>query len=332
MRKLDVVEFLKGYSIFTIIIFHFLQTLALPSPFDQLISFGGTGVHLFVLLSGFGLYFSYLHKPLPYAVYLQKRVSKIYIPYILVVIIAALISVFIPLYENSWYALGGHVLLYKMFDENIIASYGYPLWFVSMILQFYVVFYLLIFLLKKTDKVAFIILCTASSILWMALVLYIGEASARTWNSFFLRYVWEFGLGMVIAATFTESNYELPVRIKPAYLFIIGILNCALYAFLALEAGALGRMANDIPALTGYAVLAVWIFSLNIRPVNAFLIFSGRISFSLYLLHYSILYVALFLENTIPLSVILIAAFVATYIAAVYYDRAITRLYALLKV
>ncbi len=332
MKKLEIIEFLKGYSIFTIIIYHYLQAAALPSPFDQLISFGGTGVHMFVLLSGFGLYLSYLHKPLPYLTYLRKRVSKIYIPYILVVLISAFISLFLPLFENSWYALGGHIFLYKMFDESIVTSYGYPLWFISMILQFYIAFYALVFIKRRLTKISFMAFCMILSIAWMSLVISIGESTSRVWNSFFLRYVWEFALGMVIAAIFIERHQNFPFQIKRIYIFLIGIAGCALYAFMALEAGSIGKMLNDFPALAGYGFIAIWIFLIDLRVVKRFFVFSGKISYALYLLHYVILYLLLPLNVVFPEIILIPAALALTYATATYYTQLMARMYATLKV
>lgn len=331
-KRLDIIEFLKGYSIFTIILYHYLQAAKLPAPYDQLISFGGTGVHLFVLLSGFGLYLSYMQNPLPYPAYLKKRVSKIYIPYIIVVFISAFLSLFVPLFENSWYALGGHVFLYKMFDESIVASYGYPLWFISMILQFYIAFYAIVLVSQSINQRLFLVVCAIASIAWMAAVISIGEASSRVWNSFFLRYLWEFALGMVIARLFAEHNGQLPFKIRSVYILLIGIASCFLYAFLALKGGNIGRMLNDFPALIGYGAISLWIYTLNVKPIKDFFIFSGKISFALYLLHYMILYVALLMRPTLSETMILVAAIGITYGLAFFYNQAVTQLYRFLKV
>jgi peptidoglycan/LPS O-acetylase OafA/YrhL len=332
MKRLEIVEFLKGYAIFTIIIFHYLQALKLPSPFSEFIFFGGTGVHLFVLLSGFGLYLSYLTKPLTYPSYIKKRLSKIYIPYIIVVFLSALLSLFLPLYENSLYAFGGHVLLYKMFDETIMGSYGYPLWFISMILQFYIVFYVIAFIAKRSGNVKFLILCTALSMAWIALVLLIGKEKERVWNSFFLRYLWEFALGMVIASRFITNNYKLNFTLKPVYYLIIGILNCALYAFLALKGGELGKMTNDIPALIGYSSIAIWVYLLNINVINKFFTFTGRISFSLYLLHILIMHLSLLFLDMLAVVGVLIFSLILTYLISNYYQKAINGLYKSMKI
>lgn len=325
MNRLDIVEFLKGYSIFTIIVFHYLQTVHLTSPFDKLIFFGGTGVHLFVLLSGFGLYISYASKPLPYPLYLKKRLSKIYIPYIIVILISAALALFIPIYDTSLYALGGHVFLYKMFDERIVGSYGYPLWFVSMILQFYLVFYVLVFFTRAVSLKTFLMLSLFASIAWIAFIIGIDREMERVWNSFFLRYLWEFALGMVLADYFMKNDFRLHFNLKPFYLLWAGVINCALYAFLALKGGSIGAMINDIPALIGYASVAVWIYLLSIRPLNNFFIFAGNISFALYLLHTVVLLLFLYFANAYPVT--LAIALLTTFAVSVVYTRFINRLY-----
>ena len=63
MKKLDIVNFLRGYSIFTIVLMHLVQSYPLPSWLMKVTAFGGAGVHVFILCSGFGLYLSYLNKP-----------------------------------------------------------------------------------------------------------------------------------------------------------------------------------------------------------------------------------------------------------------------------
>lgn len=327
MRRLGIVEFLKGYSIFTIIIYHYLQTLRLPAPWNQFISFGGTGVHLFILLSGFGLYLSYLRKPLIYTLYLKKRLSKIYVPYIIVVLLSALISLWKPVYDNSLYALGGHIFLYKMFDESIMGSYGYPLWFISTILQFYIVFYALVFTIRRTSMLTFLFVCFTLSIGWISLVMIIGKDSERIWNSFFLRYLWEFGLGMFIADKLFKSDFRLSFKVKPSYLLLIGIINCALYAFLAMKGGAIGKMTNDIPALIGYSCIAIWLFLLSIGIINKFFIFLGNISFSLYLLHYLLLYLCLLMLPALPVLSVLPIALLLTLLLSKYYHNIVSGLY-----
>ena len=89
-RRLVVVDFLRGFSIFTIVLMHLVQSYHLPGFLQKATSLGGAGVHVFILCSGFGLYLSSLYKTLTYGQFLKRRFSKVYIPYLIVVIVSAL--------------------------------------------------------------------------------------------------------------------------------------------------------------------------------------------------------------------------------------------------
>ena len=289
MKRFEIVDFLKGYAILGIVLFHYFQYLKFNAPFDEIIAFGGTGIHLFILLSGFGLYGSYLSKPVHYFGFLKKRVSKIYVPYIVVVFISAILAIFIPIYHNSLYALTGHVLLYKMFDETIVGSYGYHLWFISMILQFYLTFHLIMWLKSKLTVNAFLLVCLLISFVWVTLTLLLYKENDRVWNSFFLQYFWEFAVGMVIADRVAKRKRLIGEDFSLIKLILIAAVNCVIYAWLAVEGGRIGKLLNDPFALIGYAALALLIFKLKVKLVNKVFIFIGEISLSVYLLHILVL-------------------------------------------
>ena len=92
---------------------HLVQAYPLPGFLMKATSFGGTGVHVFILCSGFGLYLSSLHKPLKYGKFLKSRFSKVYIPYVLVVLISALYFG-IVCGQDVLMPLLGSVFLFKM--------------------------------------------------------------------------------------------------------------------------------------------------------------------------------------------------------------------------
>lgn len=83
-NKLDIINYIRGFSISTIVFMHLLQSYPINSFFMKASSFGGVGVHAFILCSGFGLYLSHLRKPLTYKQFLKRRFTKVYIPYILI--------------------------------------------------------------------------------------------------------------------------------------------------------------------------------------------------------------------------------------------------------
>lgn len=321
IKRIELIEFLKGFSILTIVIFHYLQTFHWQNIAGKLIFFGGTGVHLFIFLSGFGLYYSYLHKPVTFPEFLKKRISKVYIPYLIIVIVSALFACLIPVYEGSWYAFGGHVFLYKMFDESIIGSYGYPLWFISLIIQFYLMFYSFLWVIKKIEMKNFLYLSFLLSFIWVIYIIFSDKDVYRIWNSFFLKYLWEFSLGMYTALKYKEQNYSLKLRLKPATMLIIGVFSCILYAILALKVGIIGKMVNDIPALAGYTLIAVWIYYLKLNLVNRFVLYIGKISYSLYLVHtLVIMMISYFLTDLWHPIIILISFIISIYFAKLYSD------------
>jgi peptidoglycan/LPS O-acetylase OafA/YrhL len=331
MKKIEMIDFLKGYSIFTIVIFHYLQTLQLHDPYNKFIFFGGTGVHLFILISGIGLYLSYLNKPLNYISFLRKRFSKVYIPYILVVLMTVLIFSMLSIEKISIYAVFGHVFLYKMFDNDIIGTYGYHLWFISMIFQFYFVFYVIIYFKKRANNIVFLTSCFAISLAWALIVAGLGKETFRSWNSFFLQYLWEFALGMMIA-TLLNDKYEIKQKINSNYILLAGLTGCAIYGSMALLFGNVGKLFNDVPALIGYSCIGIWFYLLNISVIRKFFLFTGKVSYSFYLLHILIYELVNYFLKAIPVSWILIISLLLSYLSAFYYQKIVNHIYRFLKI
>lgn len=86
MKKYEIVNFLRGYSIFTITLMHLCQSYTC-GVLNKAFSFGGAGVHVFILCSGFGLYLSYLKNPLGYSDFLKRRFGKVWVPYAITVLL-----------------------------------------------------------------------------------------------------------------------------------------------------------------------------------------------------------------------------------------------------
>ena len=115
MKKYNIINYLKGFSIFTIVLMHSMQGY-LDGIWDKAISIGGTGAHVFIFCSGFGLCLSYLNKPESYIVFLKKRLSKVYFPYIIVIALFSLWRLY-TVGSINWNEVASHIFLYKMFDN-----------------------------------------------------------------------------------------------------------------------------------------------------------------------------------------------------------------------
>ena len=287
-QKIEVIDFIKGYSILSIVLFHYFQGISLSPLLSKAINFGGTGIHSFLFASGFGLFLSHLQKPLPYGDFLKRRFTKIYIPYVLVVTVTALISLAIPLYKNSWNAYFSHVFFYKMFDNDLIGTYGYQLWFISTIIQFYLLFPLIVWLRERIPGNGFLWVGLCFSWSWALIILLLHKEGLRNWNSFFLMYLWEFMLGMYCAQIYLEKKFSF-WNIRKTVLIGISIAGLTIYSLMAFSLGPAGKVFNDLPGLFGYAALCVFIYALHINWVNRFIFFTAKISFSIFLIHFLIL-------------------------------------------
>lgn len=132
MKKIEIIDYLRGFSIFTIVLMHLIQSYPIPQIIRTASSFGGAGVHVFILCSGFGLYLSHLNKPLSYINFLKRRFIKVYIPYIAIILLSACIPCYASS-ENKFIELLSHIFLFKMFNESLEGSLGYQMWFISTI-------------------------------------------------------------------------------------------------------------------------------------------------------------------------------------------------------
>lgn len=318
MIRLAIVDYLRGFAIFTIVLMHCVQGY-LDGSLDKAISFGGAGVHVFIFCSGFGLYLSHLNKPLRYMDFLKKRFLKVYVPYVIAVALYVLWNLFSE-GVAEWRAVASHVFLYKMFNNELDVSICYPFWFISTIIQFYVFFPLIIKLLRVKGGllVAFII-----SLLWAAVVGALGYESYRPWGSFFLQYLWEFVLGMWLAEKVKTKGYEdasLVGKLKFSTLVITTVVGMAITGLMAWNGGYL-KLFNDIPSFVGYISALLLIYKIGIKFINRFFESSSRIGYELYLVHclvFEILHYAF--DGLIPVWVILALCIFLSYAVAYAYS------------
>ena len=198
-KRLDIIDFARGFAIFTIVAMHLAFNLSPSGLAAKALSFGGAGVHIFFLCSGFGLYLSHLGNPLDYLSFLRRRFLKVYLPYLLAVV---LWTFFLLLHSHAFSlrVVSSHLLLYKMFNADLDISLCYHYWFISTIVQFYLCWPLIVKLMKWKYGLAGAVVISLS---WAALVGLLGLEESRPWGSFFLQYLWEFCLGMHLA---TKTN------------------------------------------------------------------------------------------------------------------------------
>jgi peptidoglycan/LPS O-acetylase OafA/YrhL len=175
-----------------------------------------------------------------------------------------------------------------MFSNHLIGTYGYQLWFISTIIQFYLFFPLVVRMRIRFPGISFLAVGLIISWAWAVVVLLFRKEELRNWNSFFLIYLWEFMLGMYCADRYLKNGYAF-WNITRSRLIIIAIAGLGIYSIMAIWFGRAGKIFNDLPGLFGYASLCVLVYSLQIRIVNRFILFTSKISFSIFLIHFLVL-------------------------------------------
>ena len=315
MKKLDIVNFLRGYSIFTIVLMHLVQSYPLPSWLMKATSFGGAGVHVFILCSGFGLYLSYLNKPLKYKDFLLKRFGRIYWPMAILCLVTAVWMLYIG--EEIWMPLLGNLFLFKMFVPELECSMGGHMWFISTIIQFYLVWPIIVKLINVKLGGW---LALAISLSWATTVYMIGCAEERVWNSFFLQYLWEFCLGMKLAGLYHKRPEALTV-LKWKFLIPVCMVAVVLTGLMGV-AGFPWKLYNDIPSLIGYASMALIVYKTGITCINAFFCHTNKFSYEWYLVHILVFQIVKhFAGGRIPTLLEMTICILISYVAAIGYAR-----------
>lgn len=149
----------------------YLQSLNnIEYVFQTTLSFlGHYGVQIFLFLSAYGLTKKYLYSKINYAEFLKKRLLKIYPAFLFSIFIWA---IYIGLIDGgrqliTTVLLNWHSLLYKLtLVSNFIPGELYkingPWWFVSLIVQFYIVFPFILALFRKFGSTSLFILSAIS--------------------------------------------------------------------------------------------------------------------------------------------------------------------------
>ena len=318
MKKLEIIDYAKGYSILTIVLMHLIQNYNVPEFIKTVSSFGGAGVHVFILCSGFGLYFSHLTKPLSYVSFLKKRFIKIYIPYILVILLSACIP-FYSTSENKLLEVLSHIFLFKMFIESLEGSLGYQLWFISTIIQFYLFWPIIVYFFTRRSKRDNILISLTISLLWSTTITLLGINNQRIWNSFFLQYLWEFVLGMQLALLYHENPTKVQIpHLK--YLFFAAIIGIAVTGIAGIKGGWF-KTFNDIPSLIGYSSILLFTYRLFPKLWREFILFTNKISYEWYLLHILVFSCCFQIILTKSIFVSAIICLIISYLTAYLYSK-----------
>ena len=128
---------------------------------------GHYGVQIFLFLSAYGLTKKYINSKIIYIKFLKYRILKIYPAFLFSILFWAIyidptFGGFIDVMLKYWKQIVVKLLFIANFIPNQLYSLNGPWWFVSLIVQFYIVFPIIFLLYKKYDKISLIILSIGS--------------------------------------------------------------------------------------------------------------------------------------------------------------------------
>lgn len=355
-RRFYELDSLRGVAALTVVFHHFSRicsprvTYFLDRSPLRLLFAGHQAVILFFLLSGFVLTLPYKKKgSLNYGPFLVKRVCRIYLPYLGALAFAIFCDRQFPAhrsFNNYWidwtwsapittHLVVQHILFLGNYDWS---QFNTAFWSLIYEMRISLVFpFIAIAVLRFRTR--WLLLCAAVlslsfyplAILFSS-VLHLSSHDAAVNSTLTLHYAAFFIIGSVMARHLHAINrwYTGLGTLQAA---AIALVSLALYGFS--NASSLTRHFS-IPAnlfdwgvVAGAAMLIV--FAMASRPFHSFLTHRtihhlGQISYSLYLIHATILFALIHtLFGHVPMSVLLLIYLTLTFIVTEIFYRLIER-------
>ena len=242
-----------------VVMLHHITNEADCGKFMFLFNFSGfIAVSVFFFYSGYGLMYSYTNKENYLNGFVKKRISKILLPYIIIVLIYSIVKIIID----------------KMTITQILMTFvnGYPVadysWFVIAIMILYAFFFIAFKICKNQNSA--ILLLSAFVIIYSCIASYLNFGSPVI--AFLLGIYWKKFDKRILANV--SKNYSL-------YLIALSALFFITFASYHLIADS--ELYLIINALLFVSV--VMVLQMKIKINNVMLRFLGKISFEIYMIH-----------------------------------------------
>ena len=245
----------KVLAILMIVIFHLFDSIEkidsniFHSLIFKMTHIGSQGIHFFFFISAFFIYLKYntLSKyNLLFFKWLIKRLKKLYPTYIASIFT---ISIIYYLFFNQTFTIEEIIInifpLIRNFNSEYIHSINGNFWFLHTLIEFYLVFPLLIKLSNKTTNIEFMFftyLIVIFYILYYTFYLSVDSASLNPYSSFFLNYLYDFSLGIILAK-YLKVHKQITFNLS--YLLIL-IIILEIIGVILSQYNAFGRNINDL--------------------------------------------------------------------------------------
>lgn len=232
------VDFLRGVSIFIVVIFH---------AYPKLLTGGFVGVDVFFIISGFLiteiLYKKQVNGKLSLIDFYNRRIKRLF-PALLVVLLTTLIFGYLFLFSDEYKHLGHHTYRSSIFLQNftLIKELGYfdvssiykpllHLWSLSIEEQYYFVWPLLLITLLTLRVNPLFVLIPVSFISFFANIYFVQNHKDEVFFHLATR-TWELGLGSILALIVIKANpIEMVSPVLKKLLFFAGIVFILIASF-----------------------------------------------------------------------------------------------------
>lgn len=299
--SISLTQELKGFAILAVIFSHIGYFLVYQHEFLYPLSiWAGVGVNIFLFLSGFGLTLGRLKKDESIIEFYKKRLSKVLIPFWLV-LIGFLVLDYFALGITYSFKFVTHAFLGIFTTASLYTDVNSPFWYLTLLLFYYLLFP--IFFSKKYPWVTAIILYSITYFIIKSEPLFLENVLGLH-----KVHILAFPLGIVFAWAYTGSdifkNIFQKIKSTPQifkdifyYFSLIGLIALIAYFSIHSGVGETVRIEQTISLITMFGIMTLFF----IKKIEFKLLsFFGVYSYELYLLHWPIMYKYDFLYKYIP--------------------------------
>ena len=314
LSRYEAIDALRGIASLGIVIYHArsetwvgLRTLYVEgtnySVLDRAIglvsipfSYMGSFIILFFVISGVCIHLPNVRSSerLHVGHYLKRRLGRVYPPYAAAIFLTMLLAI---LCGRDGYIqippISRYIESFLLVQNPPLGSGQVPLngalWTIPIEVQAYLAYPLLLITYRKLYRYRYLF----SSVFIMSMILGILFGSLEITKNTFLAYVFCWASGMVIAEQIIQPSDNAFISIKTS---ISGrIISATILIALAIETLRLGLLSTTLWTLAygGLIIYSVrtWKFPRSgyLFRANKLVLYLGRISYSLYLVHYPIL-------------------------------------------